>query len=343
MLHEKVSIVWVVMCAAVVVKVVSLSVEISSVSLRHPLELIPFTMLTKSLLTTATGLLSLTGSTSGAFSKSTRTGKSAPLLKRQYYPADAQDVKTLTSPTNVTIRYKEPGKEGVCETTPGVNSYSGYIDLAPNVHAFFWFFESRRDPKNDPITLWLNGGPGSDSLIGLFEELGPCMLSENLTSYVNEYSWSEVSNMLFLSQPVGVGFSYQEEAIGSLNEITGGFLNATEAPPTGRYPILDPINRGEIDTTDLAAIAAWEILQGFLGALPQLDPEVGLGADCKEKEFNLATESYGGVSMTSCESRLSVLIFLLSIMVLASSIYSTRTTRKCGTVPFQEWPSTSTP
>jgi hypothetical protein len=44
-------------------------------------------------------------------------------------PANATGVKTLTTPQNVTIRYKEPGKEGVCETTPGVNSYSGYIDL----------------------------------------------------------------------------------------------------------------------------------------------------------------------------------------------------------------------
>lgn len=44
-------------------------------------------------------------------------------------PANATGVKTITTPQNVTIRYKEPGKEGVCETTPGVNSYSGYIDL----------------------------------------------------------------------------------------------------------------------------------------------------------------------------------------------------------------------
>lgn len=251
-------------------------------------------MVLKTFLAAATGLLAITEASSASFSKSTRTGKSVPLLKRQYYPADAEDVKTITTPTNVTLRYKEPGKEGVCETTPGVNSYSGYIDIAPNVHAFFWFFESRRDPANDPITLWLNGGPGSDSLIGLFEELGPCMLSENLTSYVNEHSWSEVSNMLFLSQPVGVGFSYQDEAIGSLNAVTGGFENATEAPPTGRYPILDPINEGDIDTTELAAIAAWHIFQGFLSALPQLDPEVEISEGNKEKEFNLATESYGG-------------------------------------------------
>lgn len=44
-------------------------------------------------------------------------------------PANATGLKTITTPQNVTIRYKEPGKEGVCETTPGVNSYSGYIDL----------------------------------------------------------------------------------------------------------------------------------------------------------------------------------------------------------------------
>lgn len=44
-------------------------------------------------------------------------------------PAAAQGVQTITTPQNVTIRYKNPGAEGVCETTPGVNSYSGYIDL----------------------------------------------------------------------------------------------------------------------------------------------------------------------------------------------------------------------
>jgi hypothetical protein len=52
----------------------------------------------------------------------------SPVHARQL-PANATGVKTITTPQNVTIRYKEPGKEGVCETTPGVNSYSGYIDL----------------------------------------------------------------------------------------------------------------------------------------------------------------------------------------------------------------------
>ena len=92
------------------------------------------------------------------------------LIERQL-PANANGVKTIHSNTGATIRYKEPGKAGVCETTPGVNSYSGYVDLSPDAHTFFWFFEARKDPANKPLTLWLNGGPGSDSLIGLFQGL----------------------------------------------------------------------------------------------------------------------------------------------------------------------------
>ena len=92
-----------------------------------------------------------------------------PGLDPRQIPANATSLKTIKSPSGVTIRYKEPGKHGVCETTPGVNSYSGYVDLAPDAHTFFWFFEARKNPETAPLTLWLNGGPGSDSLIGLFQ------------------------------------------------------------------------------------------------------------------------------------------------------------------------------
>lgn len=43
-------------------------------------------------------------------------------LPKRQLPAAATNVTTITSPAGVKIRYKEPGKEGVCETTPGVNS-----------------------------------------------------------------------------------------------------------------------------------------------------------------------------------------------------------------------------
>jgi carboxypeptidase D len=92
----------------------------------------------------------------------------SPIHARQV-PANVTGVKTITTPQNITIRYKEPGEEGVCETTPGVKSYSGYIDLDATSHTFFWFFEARNNPTEAPVTLWLNGGPGSDSMIGLFQ------------------------------------------------------------------------------------------------------------------------------------------------------------------------------
>ncbi|KAF2497731.1 peptidase S10, serine carboxypeptidase [Lophium mytilinum] len=205
--------------------------------------------------------------------------------KRQL-PANATGVKTITSPTGVKIRYKEPGKDGVCETTPGVNSYSGYVDLAEDQHTFFWFFESRSNPSTDPITLWLNGGPGSDSMIGLFQELGPCNVTEALETHLNPYSWNTNSNLLFLSQPFGVGFSYMTEAPGSLtDDWEAVIVNASVEAVTGRFPFIDP---EYIETTDEAAAAAWHVLQGFYSALPQLDSGV------KSKEFNLWTESYGG-------------------------------------------------
>lgn len=36
-------------------------------------------------------------------------------------------------------------------------------------------------------------------------ELGPCHINSSYKSYLNPHSWNEVSNLLFLSQPLGVG------------------------------------------------------------------------------------------------------------------------------------------
>ncbi|KAF9583969.1 hypothetical protein BGW38_007971 [Lunasporangiospora selenospora] len=69
--------------------------------------------------------------------------------------------------------------------------------------------QSRNKPKEDPLTLWLNGGPGCSSLTGLFMELGPCSVKEDGsgTEY-NPYSWNSNSSVIFLDQPTNVGYSY---------------------------------------------------------------------------------------------------------------------------------------
>jgi cathepsin A (carboxypeptidase C) len=70
------------------------------------------------------------------------------------------------------------------------------------------FFESRNDPKTDPVVLWLNGGPGCSSLTGLFLELGPSSIDKNLKLHNNPYSWNANASVIFLDQPVNVGYSY---------------------------------------------------------------------------------------------------------------------------------------
>lgn len=61
--------------------------------------------------------------------------------------------------------------EGFCDST--VNTYTGYLDTNYGTkHLFFYFFESRNDPKNDDVIMWINGGPGGASEIGAFMELG---------------------------------------------------------------------------------------------------------------------------------------------------------------------------
>lgn len=69
--------------------------------------------------------------------KGFRPGQKGPIpLGKRQLPAESVGIQSITSPAGVNITYKEPGKEGVCETTPGVNSYAGFVNLAPDVHSF---------------------------------------------------------------------------------------------------------------------------------------------------------------------------------------------------------------
>ncbi|KAF2590390.1 hypothetical protein F2Q70_00041402, partial [Brassica cretica] len=93
---------------------------------------------------------------------------------------------------------------------------TGYIGIGEEeeVQLFYYFIKSEKNPKEDPLLIWLNGGPGCSSLEGLFFENGPVGLkfevyNGSLVSLVSStYSWTQVANIIYLDQPVGAGFSY---------------------------------------------------------------------------------------------------------------------------------------
>jgi carboxypeptidase D len=125
------------------------------------------------------------------------------LVTAQFVPAPT-DLQNTTGYMGIPVRYKEV-PTGICELDPNVKSYSGYVDVAENEHIFFWFFEARNiDPKDAPLTVWINGGPGSSSMIGLWQENGPCWVDYDGNVNSNEHSWSNASNMLYIDQPTQI-------------------------------------------------------------------------------------------------------------------------------------------
>jgi len=76
---------------------------------------------------------------------------------------------------------------------------------------FYWWFESQNDPKTDPVVLWLTGGPGCASEIALFYENGPYAFNEDgKTLKENPSSWNKISNLIYVDQPIGTGFSHSD-------------------------------------------------------------------------------------------------------------------------------------
>uniref|UniRef100_A0A0W0F6L1 Carboxypeptidase n=1 Tax=Moniliophthora roreri TaxID=221103 RepID=A0A0W0F6L1_MONRR len=170
------------------------------------------------------------------------------------------DVTEQLEAKPLTVAATTPGKlrvtenSGVCETTPGVFQASGYGDLTANQSIFFWYFAARKNPETAPLALWFNGGPGSSSMIGLLQELGPCRINnDSSTVSLNPFSWNNEANLLFIDQPVGVGFSH-----GDLN----------------------------VGTSQQAASDVWKFLQIFL--------QDSRFTSLQSRPLAIWTESYGG-------------------------------------------------
>ncbi|KAI9845827.1 MAG: hypothetical protein M1837_004507 [Sclerophora amabilis] len=229
-------------------------------------------------------------------------------LGRAQFPPTPEDVTVLRSSQQegVTVSYKEGG---LCETTEGVRSFSGYVHL-PNdslddvnvvqdypINTFFWFFESREDPENAPLSIWMNGGPGSSSMIGLLQENGPCSVnSDSNSTTLSPFSWNGASNMLYIDQPNQVGLSYDSLSNGTLDLTSNNPMGAFEYTDFSDSPVPEQNNTflvgtwpsGDDDNTAnssmTAARAMWHFAQVWFDEFPEY----------KVEKFNIWTESYGG-------------------------------------------------
>ena len=108
-----------------------------------------------------------------------------------------------------------PGWEGKLLT----KTYCGFAHAGVppsgegNMFFNYIFLESENDPKNDPVIVWYNGGPGAASMFGLFVELGPYYLNQdsfddpkyNETGVPqvqrNPYGWTKVANVIAVNNP----------------------------------------------------------------------------------------------------------------------------------------------
>ncbi|OON82724.1 S10 family serine carboxypeptidase-like protein [Streptomyces tsukubensis] len=115
--------------------------------------------------------------------------------------------------------------------TKKVRSYAGHVHVEGTKHEknknhlFYWFFESQTcspeipvEKQQDlitetPLVIWLNGGPGASSLLGLFLENGPLSIADDAagTVSVTSTTWNQEAHVVYWDQPIGTGYSYSDE------------------------------------------------------------------------------------------------------------------------------------
>ena len=115
--------------------------------------------------------------------------------------------------------YTEDALNDMVTELPGLkdtltfNQFSGYLNLpGTKKQIHYWFVEAEEDAANAPLVFWTNGGPGCSGLIGFLTEQGPFRPDSQGNLKMNDWRWNKIANMVFLEQPVGVGFSYSDNS-----------------------------------------------------------------------------------------------------------------------------------
>lgn len=143
-------------------------------------------------------------------------------------------------------------------------------------------------------------------MVSLFREVCPCEVFQrtdgSYEAQPNVWGWEHGSNLLFIDQPMQVGFSY-DEAVNVTTNLCSGNINyepksRPEDGPTWSVlnaTLLSGLEDRTQNSTVIAASTAWHFLQGFLSAFPQYNPGQHFNSTAiKPTGISLFTESYSG-------------------------------------------------
>lgn len=75
---------------------------------------------------------------------------------------------------------------------------------------YYWFTESDSGSSSvdTPLVMWMNGGPGASSSIGLLaENVGLYSIADGAELKLNKNSWTKFAHVIIFDNPVGSGYS----------------------------------------------------------------------------------------------------------------------------------------
>ncbi|EJU03580.1 alpha/beta-hydrolase [Dacryopinax primogenitus] len=107
-------------------------------------------------------------------------------------------------------------------------SYAGLLPISAEEgearKLFFWYWPTSAPEGSKHLTIWLNGGPGCSSLMGFLQENGPIMFLPGMDKpEYNPEGWTTATNMLYIDQPIGTGFSAGPASVRNEEDIAEQF------------------------------------------------------------------------------------------------------------------------
>lgn len=125
----------------------------------------------------------------------------------QYQEGDQQYLGPVGDDASCSLFTKKLQGDNLCPSY-GESQWTGTIAIGEGHGLFYWFFDSRSDPENDPVIVSMAGGPGASSLLNMLRGTGPCAIDEGAAEPApNPWSWNNNASLLFIDQPTGTGFS----------------------------------------------------------------------------------------------------------------------------------------